>query len=118
MGRTDEALAALRRAIELDPDAVSPVAASALAHAAAGRRAEARSVLERLLAERGRRYVPEGDLAAIHLALGEVDEAFAWLERALHERDGQMPYLAVDPLFDRIRSDDRFGKLLRTMGLP
>ena len=49
--------------------------------------------------------------------LGEKDLAFEWLEKALEERIGFLVYLKVEPVFDCLRSDERFENLLRRVGL-
>ena len=53
-----------------------------------------------------------------YLGLGEADQVFAWLERALNEKSNLMQWLAVDPMFDPLRSDPRFQDLLRRVALP
>jgi TolB-like protein/DNA-binding winged helix-turn-helix (wHTH) protein/Tfp pilus assembly protein PilF len=84
----------------------------------AGRRSEARALLEELLRERaGASYVAADDVAAIHLGLGETALAFEWLERACEERAAALVNLRVEPAFDPLRGDPRFGELLRCVGL-
>jgi eukaryotic-like serine/threonine-protein kinase len=86
-------------------------------YAAANRRNEAEAILRQLVAQSKQRYVPPYPIAAIYAALGEKDEAFAWLEKAYEGRDSWMDYLKLDPRFDNLRSDVRFGDLLRGMNL-
>jgi TolB-like protein/DNA-binding winged helix-turn-helix (wHTH) protein len=59
-------------------------------------------------------------LAYANAGLGRKDQAFAWLEKAYQTRSRQheMIFLAVDPRFDRLRSDPRFDVFLRHAGLP
>jgi hypothetical protein len=42
---------------------------------------------------------------------------FRLLEEGYEERDGHMVFLAVDPVYDRVRSDPRFDDLVRRIGL-
>ena len=51
-------------------------------------------------------------------ALGENDEAFDLLEAAYRERAAWMAYAKVAPFFDDLRSDSRFGDLIRRMNYP
>jgi serine/threonine protein kinase/Tfp pilus assembly protein PilF len=86
-------------------------------YAQAGQEAEARRVL-RALRERISRgeYVAPTELAVIHIGLGEREQALDWLER--HEADrGARIFLKVDPIFDSVRSDRRFTRILRRLGL-
>jgi len=46
------------------------------------------------------------------------DEAFAFLEKAFSERSSNLPFIAVEPTYDNLRSDSRFQDLLRRMNLP
>ena len=55
-------------------------------------------------------------LATFLTALGDKDEAFRWLEQAYAQRFPILPTLRVDPAFDSLRSDPRFGDLLRRLG--
>ncbi len=84
----------------------------------AGRRSEARALLEDLQRERsGSSYVAADDIAAVHLGLGEKDLAFEWLERACEERGAALVNLKAEPAFDPLRGDPRFAELLRCVGL-
>ena len=64
-----------------------------------------------------KRYVSPYGLAQIYASLGRKDDAFKWLQAAYADRAVWMGYLAVDPTFDRYRSDQRFQELLRRIGL-
>jgi len=59
-------------------------------------------------------------LARAYARLHRKDQAFAWLERAYELRSDvySMSFLGVDPDFDGLRSDPRFGVFLRHAGLP
>jgi hypothetical protein len=49
--------------------------------------------------------------------LGEKDQAFAWLEKAYEQRLTTMKFINTDPVWDDLRSDTRYGDLVRRMGL-
>ena len=72
-------------------------------------------------AEKARREGTGGDrafnLAVLYARLGEADEAFKWLEEALRQRAGFVIYVTVHPWFDSLRSDPRYGEILKTMNL-
>jgi serine/threonine-protein kinase len=87
------------------------------AHGRAGRRQEAEKVLEFLLARRDREYVPATMIAIVYAGLGDRDRAIAWLETAVGERSLLIDELAVNPLYDPLRDDPRFGLLLERTGL-
>jgi hypothetical protein len=56
-------------------------------------------------------------LAQIYAALNDPEQTFKWLQMAYDDRAVWMSYLAVDPLFDRLRPDQRFQDLLRRVHL-
>ena len=85
--------------------------------ATSGRRDEATTERDKLVAESTRRYVPNIGFAIVHAALGEIDEAFAWLERDLAERSLFPPFYTIDPILDELRHDPRFDDLVRRVGL-
>jgi len=63
------------------------------------------------------RYVSSYDLALIYVGLGENDKALESLEAAYEERSSWMIFIQVTPEFDGLRTDPRFMRLLRRMGL-
>ena len=56
-------------------------------------------------------------LAWLYARAGRKDQAFEWLEKALGERAPFLVYLNVDPAWDSLRSDPRFGHLNRLTAL-
>jgi hypothetical protein len=62
------------------------------------------------------RYIPAALIAGVYTALGDVDSAFSWLETAVAERCFWLVFLAVDPIYDRLRADPRFDRLLTSVG--
>jgi len=88
------------------------------AYARCGRRAQALAELDRLGAvAREGRYVSHYALAMIHAGLGDNEQALAELDSAYVERAWAMFTLRVDPTFDGLRADPRFGRLLKKVGL-
>ncbi len=87
-------------------------------YAVSGRRADALKIAKELKDLSSHAYVDFYQVAEIYAALGDKDEAFRLLEKAYEEHSSNMPFLAVDPFWDGIRSDPRYADLLRRMGLP
>jgi tetratricopeptide (TPR) repeat protein len=56
--------------------------------------------------------------AADYAELGLKDKAFEWLDKAIESRNSNMEFIKVDERFVSLRSDPRFGDLLRRIGLP
>jgi adenylate cyclase len=115
----DSAMAQFRSAVEAGAPRVSNVDLvwTAYAHALGGRREEATRFL-RQFEERQ----PQGPnaymIAAVYLALGDEARAFQLMEPGVRER-GQRAWrqLPWDPVWDPVRSDPRFQRLLAMMGL-
>ena len=51
-------------------------------------------------------------VAAAHIGLGEADSAFAWIRRGLQEGDWYVADLAVHPMADPLRLDNRLAPIL------
>ena len=87
-----------------------------LVNAKCGRRAQAQAVLDSL---RGRmregRKVSHFGLAIIQTALGNLNEAMADLELARDERAWTMFVIKHEPVFDPLRSNPRFVRLLKEL---
>jgi serine/threonine protein kinase/tetratricopeptide (TPR) repeat protein len=89
----------------------------AYVNAVTGRIAEARKGLETLKGLSPNSRVSSWHLAMIHLALGERDRALDLLEQASRDRAWELRLLPVEPLFDPLRSDPRFGALVEKVRL-
>jgi serine/threonine-protein kinase len=90
-----------------------------IAYAAAGRMNDASAILEELFKDKssGGVYVSSHDIALVYAWQGEKEQALDWLERSYEEHDGWMPFINVDPLWDSLRSESRFKKIVEEMGL-
>ena len=110
-GSFTEAIAQLEHARDLGD---SPWRLGGLGHtyALAGRRDDAYRVADEAESLSARRYVAPITVATVYAGLRD-DEAFEWLEKGIEDRSWLMTWLAADPLFDLIRSDERFEQLSR-----
>jgi DNA-binding winged helix-turn-helix (wHTH) protein/tetratricopeptide (TPR) repeat protein len=57
------------------------------------------------------------DLARLHSLRGEKDAAFENLNKAIEGRHWMMTTMNVEPAFDNLRNDPRFGAMLKRVGL-
>jgi Tfp pilus assembly protein PilF len=110
----EQAIAELQKAQD-NPDSRALLG---YAYGVAGKRNEARHVLEELQQVAKEKYVSPFPVAATYVGLGETDKAFEMLEKAYVERSWAMGMLKVNPIFDPIRSDRRYVELLRRLNLP
>lgn len=83
-------------------------------YAVAGQHDRAREVLAEMDATEG---IRPADRALVYLGLGRHAEALDALEQAVDERASLMIYLGVDPIFDPLRGNPRFDRLLVRVGL-
>jgi len=111
-GRTDLALEASETAARFSGQNSKPVSLRGYVLAKAGRRSEAREVLNSLETTSRLKYVPPYAMALVNAGLAQRDAVFAWLDRAYDARDVHLIYLTVDPKWDPFRADPRFESLL------
>ena len=116
-GLFEQAIAELESGLRLSGDNTFAQAKLGHGYAMAGRRNEARAVLNQLNALGRQRYVSPYDVAMVHVGLKENEEAFTWLQRAVEQRSLWLGYLNVEPQLDSLRSDRRFQDLLVCVGL-
>lgn len=116
--RYDNAIAELQQAVKLSGQDVWMKASLGYAYAVAGKKKAAREVLGDLERTSKRKYVSGYLIATVYAGLGDKEAAFHWLEAAFEKRDCQMPHLRNEPSFESLRSDPRFGELVRLIGLP
>jgi TolB-like protein/Tfp pilus assembly protein PilF len=117
MGRYDEALANLERARALAGDVPSILAVTAQTLGAAGCAREARAMLDRLRAIQKKQWVASSSFAIACIGLGDVPAALTHLEAACDGRERAVSSLKVHPLWDPMRSEPRFQRLLERVGL-
>jgi len=119
-GRSSEAIEQWRRAAELTAD---PELAAILSATGTKRsfdsvvRAIAARNLERLTDRKRREYVPAINFARAYLRMGDKDRALRWLKTSCEERNVHSLTIGTDPLYDPLRKDRRFVKLLQRMKL-
>jgi tetratricopeptide (TPR) repeat protein len=115
----EAAIAALRKTVQLLPESTLCLANLGEVYAAAGNGEEAQKILNQLQElSKQQHYVSPYMLARIYIALDKNDDAFHWLETAYRTRAAAMVYLKVDAQLDKLRSDPRFGDLMRRMNFP
>ena len=117
MGRYDEAVPELERAVDLQGGSAETTAALATAHALAYHRETAAAFLGQLQDRAKRTYVSPALLAQVHLGLGEPETALARLEEAAALRTADLVWLKVHPIYDCVRGHPRFRALLDLMHL-
>ena len=116
-GKHKEGLDELERAADLSGDSPLYTAQVGVSLGLAGEKKEALRVIRQLQAISGKRYVSPYGEAQIYSTLNDTEQTYKWLETACRDRAVWMSYLAVDPVFDSIRSEERFRDLLRRVGL-
>jgi serine/threonine-protein kinase len=115
-GDFDEAEAYGKKMLAAGPRAVAAVGNMGWFYAMAGKKEQAYELLFELEERSKKGYVSSFWTALIYLALGEIEKSFAWFEKAYEERDGNMIYLTVVPIFGPVKSDPRYKQLLLKMG--
>jgi len=113
----DESEAAFQRAVHLSPNMPRVHGALGRTFALSGRRKQALDVLGTLEAFAVQRYVSPMEFAWIHFALEQTDQGFRWLTKASEDRAFELIHLKVDPRFDPLRDDSRFGAIMKKVGL-
>lgn len=115
----NRALAEIRRAEELGDRSPELQVRTGYIQAMSGRRAAASKIAADLGNRQQRTGEPTaGGVAVIYGALGDRDRAFEWLQKALTAREPSIAYLQVDPVWDPLRSDPRFERILVSLGVP
>jgi tetratricopeptide (TPR) repeat protein len=83
------------------------------AYAMAGRRADAEAILKKFEALARQRYVSGVYFAIIYAGLKDNDQAMENLNRAFESRHPGLVLIRIEPMFDTLRSDDRFKQLVK-----
>jgi tetratricopeptide (TPR) repeat protein len=111
-GEYDRAIAQLTKARELSPASLRNLAVLGDAYGRSGRSAEALAMERELARLSQSRFVPAAYHALIHIGLGDHSRALSYLARSRAERSEWVTQLDVEPEFDPLRGDPRFGAVL------
>jgi serine/threonine protein kinase/tetratricopeptide (TPR) repeat protein len=116
-GAHAEAIAAFEQALTLSGRSTEVLANLAHARAISDDSAGAKLMFDEMESRARSQYVSPYLFAQVCIGLGDRDAALAWLERASAERATEMIWLGVRPIFDAVRNDKRFQKILQTVGM-
>jgi len=94
--------------VEENPEVASSLA---FAYANAGKRGEAEAILKRLSTLSEQRYVSGLYFAIIYAGLKDNDRAIEYLNKAFESKHPGLVLIRVEPVFDNLRTDDRFKQL-------
>lgn len=145
-GRFDEAQAALKKALDLNPQAAfvhltlgkiliaegkpqqalaeiekeplewGKFTGQALVYHALGREQDSNAALASLVAKY--KSGAAYQIAQVYMYRGESDKSLEWLDRAYEQRDPGLTEINSDPLFKNLHHDTRYTDLLEKMRLP
>jgi tetratricopeptide (TPR) repeat protein len=115
--RYPEAIASLKRSIDLG--VFYPQGASALgfAYGVSGKKGEALRIVKNLRGRLGHELLPPVSIAISYAGIGDATQGIEWLNRGIDEHDIYIPENFFDPLLDPLRKDPRFEQVLRRMSL-
>jgi TolB-like protein/DNA-binding winged helix-turn-helix (wHTH) protein/Flp pilus assembly protein TadD len=115
LARHDKAIAEMQRARQRGSEYLAGLG---YLYAVAGRRAEALTTLAELQRLAKQQYVPPYHFAWIYTGLGDKDKAIALLQQVYAEHTQHVVDFKTVPMFDSLRSDERFQELVQKVGLP
>jgi tetratricopeptide (TPR) repeat protein len=117
MGRYDEGIAELQKAIALAENVVLPIGLLGYSYGKAGGRNKALRVLDELEELSKRRYVTPMARALTYLGLGD-ERMFDALEGAYQQRTPSLVFLNVMKWWDDVLAHPRFQDIIRPMNFP
>ncbi|MEP6779221.1 MAG: protein kinase, partial [Gemmatimonadaceae bacterium] len=115
-GMPDSAVTAMQRAFKLDSLQFGGRSNLVFVYAAAGRWKDA--ARERVLMTKQSSNSPFYRQLVADLAFGDLEAAMAALEKSVAAKEAQASFhgLACDPLFDPLKSNPRFDKIMQRLG--
>jgi adenylate cyclase len=110
--------AAMEQARQCQAEPVDPLCLSVLGACLArlNHRDEALAIVAKLFRLAAANYIDPHAIAQIQIALGDIGPAIESVDRILDERAPFAVFLKLDPLFDPLRLDPRFGQLASRLG--
>jgi serine/threonine protein kinase/tetratricopeptide (TPR) repeat protein len=118
-GKHEQAIAEFQKAVTDSAGNAYSIGYLGYGYSVVGRRSGAEKKIAELREQSRHKFIPSLSIAVIYTGLGDKDRAFQWLQKAYQEREGWLVwYFILDPEFDSLRSDSRYGDLLQRLGLP
>ena len=117
-GLHSEAVAALQKSVDAAPGEPGQTAVLIHALSAAGNKAAAQKLLDQLLEQSRRGYVPPFNIAEAYTGIGDSNRALDYFERAFEERSPDLVGLKMEPRLDSLRSEPRYIALINRIGFP
>ena len=114
----DKSIEVYRRAVELSDGLAEIKAGLGHAYGMAGRKDEARKVLNELNILAEKHYIPPVQIAYVAASLDELDKTFELLEKAFKERTWDLVFMREEPWFDDFHSHPSFVDLLKRIRFP
>jgi len=114
--RYDEAIRAIKMSHRLAEQSTETLAALGIAYAASGRKEQTVKLVRILEGLKGKRYVLPYNIAKVHAAGNDRARTLHWLETAYEGGNPDLIELNSEPLFDFLRGDARFTKLMQRIG--
>jgi tetratricopeptide (TPR) repeat protein len=112
-GMFDQAVDAFLKQVNLSPTDPSEEAAIRSAYRTSGMPGFWRNRVEMLERQSKKYYVSPYTFAVIYSRMGDKGKALDELRKAYDERYPSMVFAEFEPVFDGVRSDPRYGELLR-----
>jgi len=116
--RFKESIDALEKAAALSGRSPAILGTLAETYGLAGHKEQARKLLSELDALSRRQYVPAIAFAHAYIGLGDSQRVLESLEKAYQQREQGIAWLAIWEDHGVYRSDPRFARLIRRVGLP
>jgi tetratricopeptide (TPR) repeat protein len=115
--RYEQAITTLKKALEQSNGRLVIQIALARAHAYNGQGEEALKIKADLIQQQQNRHISPYYFAMFDAVMGNTDAALDSLYKSYEEHFGILVYLKASPFFKDLRSEPRFIKLLRMIGL-
>ncbi|MDT8071048.1 MAG: tetratricopeptide repeat protein [Terriglobia bacterium] len=116
-GNRESAISEYKEAVAINANQQYSIGRLGRLYAIMGRQDEARTLVNEIEATRGTGVSSDVYQAYIFLGLLEFDNVFRHLDLAYARHDPDLPFIAVDPIFDPVRSDPRYIATLKKLRL-
>ena len=117
--RYADAIDEIEKAITLSGQSPMYLGSLSLAFSLAGKKGEARQVLEQLKQLEKNEFVCSISFTCAYIGLGDQERAMEYLQKSVESRDSpNLPLLVREGMFDDLRSDPRFKDIVRKINLP